>query len=111
MPQELRASVCGPAADVALAAIRYALLSALRSTFPARRPQTEANPLLNHAFATITLRTLSLFAGKLRRDFQPQCGVEFLQIQFRWKQFHNIHTQNFPKKKEFAIWNATELRF
>ena len=43
VPQERRASVlwlgggrCAPAT------IRYALLSAFRSTFPARRPQTEA---------------------------------------------------------------------
>jgi hypothetical protein len=32
----LGGGLCAPAA------IRYALLSALRSTFPARRPQTEA---------------------------------------------------------------------
>jgi hypothetical protein len=43
MPQGRQASVCGSAAGrFAPAAIRYALLSALRSTFPARRPQTEA---------------------------------------------------------------------
>ena len=43
VPQARRASVCGSAAGrFAPAAIRYALLSVLRSTFPARRLQTEA---------------------------------------------------------------------
>ena len=47
-PQARRASVCGSAAGrCAAAAIRYALLSTLRSTFPARRPQTEAQRLIH----------------------------------------------------------------
>jgi tellurite resistance protein len=42
-PQKRRASVCGSAAGrFASASLRQTLLSALRSTFPARLPQTEA---------------------------------------------------------------------
>jgi hypothetical protein len=44
MPQLQQASVCGPAAGrSAPAPFHKTLLSALRSTFPARRPQTEAS--------------------------------------------------------------------
>ncbi len=80
-----RASVCGSAAGrFAPATIRYSLLSVLRSTFPAPRPQTEAtsNPHTNwrqSLIAAFGIATMRLTVFRYASDNPQVCPSERLE--------------------------------
>jgi hypothetical protein len=91
MPQTRQASVCGSTAGrSAPAAIRFALLSVLRSTCPARRPQTEArmfssaSALMNSQPAIDQIRI-------------PQSLIELLAG-------HSANMSHSAMKPRFIVW-------